>query len=180
MKFELLIFGITGFLIYNTYYDGKYLKLLLSYKKYYTMAMWGFLGLSMYLFITKYPTRTRDLAVHANQFIKMMPIDRDAMDMLNPIFDMTGGGGMVQNLPPTQKRMMNSGKGSTKRSVSETKKKFVASNQNWKCGKCGTQLPAWFEVDHKIRLDQGGDNHVDNLVALCRSCHGQKTTMENL
>ena len=33
MKFELLIFGITGFLIYNTYYDGKYLKLLLSYKK---------------------------------------------------------------------------------------------------------------------------------------------------
>ena len=142
--------------------------------------MWGFLGLSMYLFIKKYPTRTRDLAVHANQFIKMMPIDRDAMDMLNPIFDMTGGGGMVQNLPPTQKRMMNSGKGSTKRSVSETKKKFVASNQNWKCGKCGTQLPAWFEVDHKIRLDQGGDNHVDNLVALCRSCHGQKTSMEIL
>ena len=51
MKFELLIFGITGFLIYNTYYDGKYLKLLMSYKKYYTMAMWGFLGLSLYLFI---------------------------------------------------------------------------------------------------------------------------------
>ena len=28
MKFELLIFGITGFLIYNTYYDGKYLKFI--------------------------------------------------------------------------------------------------------------------------------------------------------
>ena len=80
----------------------------------------------------------------------------------------------------SEDRIMNSGKKTTKRSVSETKKKFVASNQNWKCGKCGTQLPAWFEVDHKIRLDQGGDNHVDNLVALCRSCHGQKTTMENL
>ena len=122
MKFELLIFGITGFLIYNTYYDGKYLKLLMSYKKYYTMAMWGFLGLSLYLFIKKHPGQSKDLAIHANQFIKMMPVDRDAIDMLSPIFDMTGGG-MAQNLPPTQKRMMNSGRGSTKRSVSETKKK---------------------------------------------------------
>ena len=56
----------------------------------------------------------------------------------------------------------------------ETKKKFVASIQNWKCGKCGNQLPAWFEVDHKIRFDQGGDNHVDNLVALCRSCQDER------
>ena len=179
MKFELLIFGITGFLIFNTYHDGKYLKILLSYKKYYTMAMWGFLGLSLYLFMKKYPSRTKDMVQHANQFIQMMPIDRDAMDLLNPIFDMTSNS-VTHNLPPTQKRMINSGKNATKRSVSETKKKYVASSQNWKCGKCGCQLPAWFEVDHKIRLDQGGDNHVDNLVALCRSCHGQRTTMENL
>lgn len=68
----------------------------------------------------------------------------------------------------------------TKRSVSETKKKFVASRQNWKCGDCGEQLNAWFEVDHKIRLEYGGSNHVDNLVALCRECHGKKTTIENL
>ena len=26
MKTELIIFGITGFLIYNTYYDGKYIE----------------------------------------------------------------------------------------------------------------------------------------------------------
>jgi len=68
----------------------------------------------------------------------------------------------------------------TKRSVSETKKKFVASSQNWKCGDCGEQLSAWFEVDHKVRLEYGGSNHIDNLVALCRECHGRKTTMENL
>jgi 5-methylcytosine-specific restriction endonuclease McrA len=68
----------------------------------------------------------------------------------------------------------------TKRSVSETKKKFVASRQNWRCGDCNTQLNAWFEVDHKIRLEHGGSNHVDNLVALCRECHGKKTTIENL
>jgi 5-methylcytosine-specific restriction endonuclease McrA len=75
---------------------------------------------------------------------------------------------------------MNSGKKSTKRCVSETKKKFVAAQQNWKCGKCTKQLPAWFEVDHKIRLEYGGSNHIDNLVALCRDCHGEKTAIENL
>jgi len=79
-----------------------------------------------------------------------------------------------------ENRIMQSGKKSTKRSVSETKKKFVASRQNWKCGDCNNQLTAWFEVDHKIRLEYGGSNHIDNLVALCRECHGKKTTIENL
>jgi hypothetical protein len=68
----------------------------------------------------------------------------------------------------------------TKRSVSETKKKYVAAQQGWCCGNCKRQLPAWFEVDHKIRLEHGGSNHIDNLVALCRDCHGEKTAIENL
>ena len=76
--------------------------------------------------------------------------------------------------------MMNSGTSSTKRCVSETKKKFVAAQQGWKCNKCNQQLSAWFEVDHTVRLDNGGTNHVNNLVALCRNCHGEKTAMENL
>jgi hypothetical protein len=95
-----------------------------------------------------------------------------------------GGGGItattLASLPPSARRMLQSGKNSSKRSVSETKKKFVAANQGWKCGSCQKQLPAWFEVDHKIRLEYGGSNHIDNLVALCRHCHGEKTTIENL
>ena len=79
-----------------------------------------------------------------------------------------------------QKRMMNSGKKGTKRCVSETKKKYVAAEQGWKCGACKKQLPAWYEVDHTVRLEHGGSNHIDNLVALCRDCHGQKTANENL
>ena len=71
------------------------------------------------------------------------------------------------------------GTGPTKRSVSESKKKFVAAQQSWKCGDCKRQLPGWFEVDHKIRLEHGGSNAVDNLVALCRDCHGKKTAFEN-
>ena len=57
---------------------------------------------------------------------------------------------------------------------------FVASQQNWKCGKCNTQLAATFEVDHKLDLQFGGTNHVNNLVALCRNCHGEKGMMHKL
>ena len=81
---------------------------------------------------------------------------------------------------PQYKRMMQSGQNSTKRSVSESKKKWVASQQQWKCGDCSNQLQAWFEVDHRVRLEHGGSNHVNNLVALCRECHGKKTMMENI
>jgi hypothetical protein len=89
--------------------------------------------------------------------------------------DSRGGSGINDS-----RGISGSGTKATKRSVSETKKKFVASSQNWKCGDCGEQLSAWFEVDHKVRLEYGGSNHIDNLVALCRECHGRKTTMENL
>ena len=100
----------------------------------------------------------------------------------------TGGGGTSGgNMAAyNERRIMNSGMDNvhaqqkTKRSVGETKKKFVASRQSWKCGDCGNQLNAWFEVDHKVKLEHGGSNHVDNLVALCRECHGKKTTIENL
>ena len=82
---------------------------------------------------------------------------------------------------PQYKRMMQSGKNNkTKRCVSETKKKYVASNQDWKCNKCGCKLSASFEVDHKVDLQFGGSNHVDNLEALCRNCHGEKTAMNFL
>jgi hypothetical protein len=91
---------------------------------------------------------------------------------------MMGGG--THGMSAAEKRVLNSGKGSSKRSVSETKKKYVAAQQGWKCGDCQRQLPAWFEVDHVIALEHGGSNHVDNLVALCRDCHGKKTAMSFL
>ena len=194
MKFELVVFGITAFFIINTYYDGKYVQLMKSWKKYYQMIMIGFVGLSAYIFIRKYPGHTRSLFTHANSIIKYMPIDKDAGDLLSPLFKM--GGDSYNEMTPQQKRVMYSGgnndiynnnnnnnndiKKTTKRCVSETKKKYVAAEQGWKCGACKNQLPAWFEVDHKIRLDNGGSNHVDNLVALCRDCHGKKTAFENL
>ena len=200
MKFELLILGVTAFFIANIYNDGKYVEMLKSWKKYYQMVFIGFAGLSAYVFIRKYPGHSQSLLKHANGIIKYMPIDKECGDLLAPLFDMTKnyqGMGMDWQ----EQRIMNSGavpgpgpgpgprpgpgpKGAAaqqgiKRSVSETKKKFVAAQQGWKCGHCKVQLPAWFEVDHNTRLDQGGSNHVNNLVALCRDCHGKKTAFEN-
>ena len=202
MKFELLIFGITGFFIANVYHDGKYVQLVKTWKKYYQMAGIAFIGLSAYLFIRKYPGHSRSLFEHANGMIKYMPIDKEASDLLTPLLDMTkqtfsyNNNSSTSHLTPQQRKVLSSGmtgggsnamagnnngiQKATKRCVSETKKKFVAAEQGWTCGSCKNKLPAWFEVDHKIRLEQGGSNHVDNLVALCRDCHGKKTAFENL
>jgi hypothetical protein len=113
------------------------------------------------------------------------------MDMLSPIIDFTGtsnssfmeGFNDIEPSAPgfcSERRIQSSGRGSTKRSVSETKKKYVAANQEWKCGHCHNQLDHTFEIDHKIRLEYGGGNDVDNLIALCRNCHGKKTASENM
>lgn len=191
MRFGLIIFSITSFIIADIYHDGKYVKLLKSWKKYYQMAFVGFLGLSAYLFIRKHPSQSKSLMLHANELIKYMPIDKEAGELFTPLFNLTNKPSFSNDLynqtsqyspqiGSNEKRLMSSGKTATKRSVSETKKKYVASQQGWKCGKCHKQLPAWFEVDHTIRLEHGGTNEVSNLVALCRDCHGEKTAMENL
>jgi len=194
MKLELLVLAVSGFFIANTYYDGNYIKLLQSWQKYFKMAGFAFAGLSIYLFLKKNPTQSHSLVQELSNIVKFMPSAKSTLDIFTPFTDFTnqtpfmsgggiGGMGNGTGVPNQQhqiNRMMESGKTGTKRCVSETKKKFVASQQSWNCGHCQKQLPAWFEVDHKIRLDNGGSNHVDNLVALCRDCHGKKTAMENL
>jgi 5-methylcytosine-specific restriction endonuclease McrA len=112
--------------------------------------------------------------------------------MISPIFDFTskaennfmatlnGFENSQQQDPSIKQRFQLSGQKATKRSVSETKKKYVASIQDWKCGHCNNKLTHTFEVDHKVRLEHGGGNDPSNLVALCRECHGQKTASENM
>jgi len=190
MKLELIIFGIAGFLMYNIYYGNKYSKIILSYKKYYQMIIIAVVAISVYLLIRKDPIRSRQLLLYANNMVKYMPIDKSSMSIITPIFDFTNKGYINEvnhdlnpaynPIVPPNPLFNNLQKKATKRSVSETKKKYVAYNQDWKCGNCGDKLTHTFEIDHKIRLEQGGSNEVDNLVALCRECHGQKTAMENM
>ena len=199
MRLEIFILGITAFFIYNAYHDGKYTKMLFVFKKYYKMIFYALLGVGIYILLKRNPSQGRNMLLYANNLVKFMPIDKTSMDMMSPIFDFTnnnynndsnndnsGAGfmGSLNHMLPqntnSERRLLGSGKTGTKRSVSETKKKYVASQQNWKCGDCGEQLNAWFEVDHKVRLEHGGGNDVQNLVALCRECHGKKTAMENM
>lgn len=183
MKIELLILLVTAFFVANTYYDGKYISILKSWKKYYQMGGIAFAGLSIYLFFKKYPSDSRGLICSANSVINKLPIDKTSKDLITPILkSVSYKNPPIYNSNPIYNNnpVILTKENKNKRSVSETKKKFVASQQNWCCGKCKKQLSAWFEVDHTIRLDKGGTNDVSNLVALCRECHGEKTAMENL
>lgn len=199
MRFELLLILIAGLIMANIYTDGKYLKLLFTYKKYYQMAAVAFGALLLYILFKKNPLRAQQIAKTSNDYLKYLPIDKNTSNLISPILDFTSQQQFAENneyqhmqgagynypivslhQQNAQNKIMASGKTGTKRSVSETKKKFVASRQNWCCGQCKKQLNAWFEVDHKTRLEHGGSNHVDNLVAMCRECHGEKTAMENL
>ena len=205
MRIGILLFLVATAIMANIYTDGRLLKSLTKYKKYYQMIGVGFAALAIYVIFTKNPQRARDLVLTSNEYLKYMPVDKNATSILNPILDFTskysggefGSSSPILNLGSSrghqsyaEARITKSGvpvigsdEGAvkaTKRSVSETKKKYVAAQQSWKCGHCNKQLPAWFEVDHKIRLEHGGSNHIDNLVALCRDCHGEKTAMENL
>jgi len=192
MKAGLMILGITAFLVVNTYYDGKYTKMLSINQKYFKMAMFAFVGFSMYLLIKKNPKGSKSMLQHANALIRYMPVDRETADLISPIFDFTNAKNSMDSLSenqnyaaynddtPQHKRMLNSGGNTTTRSVSETKKKYVAAQQGWKCNNCATQLNHTFEVDHKVDLRYGGTNHVSNLVALCRNCHGEKTMQNKL
>lgn len=62
------------------------------------------------------------------------------------------------------------------RKVSESMKKKIAANQEWKCNSCEMLLSHVFEVDHIQPLFLGGTNDQQNLSALCRECHGKKTS----
>ena len=199
MKLELFIGVIVLGFIANIYYDGKILSKFKSYSKYYKMAFIAFVGLCAYFYIKRTPQNAKEFFTNAHGYIKYLPVDRQTTSIVAPFIDFTGkaiGDSINSNynvaqsqqqynktfnhLTHQQKKILTSGNKSTKRSVSETKKKYVAANQGWKCKHCNKQLPAWFEVDHVMKLEYGGSNNIDNLEALCRECHGKKTAIENL
>ncbi len=211
MRLEILIILVTAAIMYNTHTDGKYIKQLFSYKKYWTIAFYGAIGLGACFLLRCHPARGREMLYCAGTYAKYLPIDKSSMGILSPIIDFTrgsggsgGGGGFMQSVNNEYESgaaaSTSTGEYQTfsqgtlpfaggvgvgtgdrkKRVVSETKKKYVASNQDWKCGHCRNQLDHTFEIDHRIRLEYGGGNDVQNLVALCRNCHGKKTAGENM
>ena len=54
----------------------------------------------------------------------------------------------------------------------------VFESDGWRCRQCGKA--GRLEVDHVVPLKRGGDPlALDNLQALCRACHIEKTRREN-
>jgi hypothetical protein len=181
MKLEILLILAIGFILYDTYYGKGYLKYLYSLKKHAKTItiLIGVLG--VYLMLKKDPSNFKKVLLNANQLVTTLPMESGFPSAApTSMFGLPNPYDTESSASSSLKRLMSSGKGATKRSVSETKKKYVAASQDWKCGGCGQKLNAWFEVDHKVRLEYGGGNEVSNLVALCRECHGEKTAMENM
>lgn len=179
MRIEIYIILIIGAMVYDIYHEHKYSKMLLTYKKYYKIVGVISIGLFIYFIAKKNPKHLFNIVSSANMCMKYIPVDKETKNMVMPILDLTS------NNEPFIKRYMNSDineesdenppKQIMKRVVSETKKKYVASQNDWKCSGCGISLPYYYEVDHIIALKDGGTNDVSNLTAMCVNCHKQKT-----
>ena len=90
MSIELLIVAFTVFFVLNAYYDNVFLDRLKNCKKYGKLIMYFFIGLSLYLIIRKDPNHSKNLLAQASEFVRFMPIDRTASNMLMPILNFTG------------------------------------------------------------------------------------------
>jgi hypothetical protein len=180
MYLEIVMAGMTGFLIYNVYSDGRGWEYITSFRKQYEMGLYLILGVGIYCMLKQAPHRGRAVLESTAEYVKYLPMSKSSVEMFAPVIDFTSAAlksrGVQQR--PSAEREVNSPR--KKRTVSETKKKFVAASQQWKCGHCQQSLDHTFEIDHKLRLEYGGDNEVGNLIALCRNCHGKKTASENM
>jgi len=198
MRIELIIILIAGLVAFNIYTEGKYVKVIMQYKKYWQIGAIALGALVMCWLLRRDPSRAKDMLESTQSYLKYMPLDGRTTSMITPLLDFTGKSAFgssadIGNRPVialdsmgqagSEASVVSSSGGNMqryKRSVSETKKKFVAARQKWLCKECGTMLTATYEIDHVTRLDRGGSNHVDNLAALCPNCHRQKTMIENL
>jgi len=70
MRIEIIIFIIAALLIANIYTEGKYLKLIYTWKKYYQMAGIAFGALMLYILIKKNPFRAQQMISTTNYYIK--------------------------------------------------------------------------------------------------------------
>lgn len=70
---------------------------------------------------------------------------------------------------------------SNRKLFSEFEKQSIASSQDYKCKGlyCGNDLvDREFDVDHITPIAKGGKNAIENLQALCKKCHKNKTAKE--
>lgn len=64
---------------------------------------------------------------------------------------------------------------STKRKLNQTHRIHIMYTQKYKCMVCDELLKPDCQLDHVVPLEDGGQDTVENLQALCVSCHSEKT-----
>jgi hypothetical protein len=196
-----LLFGAAALAIANVYYDNKLLSIAIANKKYLHMAAIAGVAGVVYYLLTHMPAYANKIITSTHECLKYIPV---SIAKTGAGFGLGIASGLGQDSGFAKTVRMNSiapepvfanalnrgasydakagGGGATKpackRSVSETKKKYVASSQAWHCGNCKQMLNHTFEIDHRVALNQGGTNDTHNLVALCPLCHREKTARD--
>jgi hypothetical protein len=69
---------------------------------------------------------------------------------------------------------------SNRYSFTQMERNAIASTQNYKCNICEIELEdqRQYDIDHIIPIANGGKNTPDNLQAICKNCHKEKTKNE--
>lgn len=68
-----------------------------------------------------------------------------------------------------------------KRAVARKHRWMIAHRQSYVCATCNMLLhPKGFDIDHVVELRDGGKDELDNLQALCSTCHAKKTRTRRL
>jgi len=65
-----------------------------------------------------------------------------------------------------------------RRKLSQRDKMAVAAEQKWRCGWCESLLEDGFETDHIEEFHETGNDHYENLWAICANCHNRKTELD--
>jgi 5-methylcytosine-specific restriction endonuclease McrA len=82
----------------------------------------------------------------------------------------------------------NFGKTYWRVNFTQEEKYLIAGTQNFECNICNCDLnDGKFDIDHKHRLgyrnEKGelkGNNQIENLQALCKECHKEKTKTDKI
>ena len=77
--------------------------------------------------------------------------------------------------PPTQLKR----KDKRRSKVNMVLRQQIVDRQENTCGYCEQILSSYFQIDHIVGLQFGGDNEESNLMALCCECHSKKAITEN-
>jgi hypothetical protein len=199
MRIEIILLIVVAGVCYHIYTDGAWMRQLTTHKKYLQIGGTIICAIFLYWLFKKNPSQAHQLILSGNEYVKYLPLDPATSSIITPIIDFTSKwttpfseSGTSNNARERAgvTRMMTSGGGGSgmgsggeqnvKRSVSESKKKFVASGQDWCCYNCKEKLKATFEVDHIVPLFKGGTNQIDTLRALCLECHRLHTISDKL